>query len=99
MTPTITLAPDDVLQEKIRTRSAQIAVIGIGYVGLPLAVAFADAQFPTVGFDIDTRKVDTIQRGESYIPDVESALVERLVKDKTLRASTNTQVLHDADVI
>lgn len=87
------------LEEKIHARTAEIAVIGIGYVGLPLAVAFADAGFPTVGFDLDAAKVGTINRGESYIPDVESALVHRLVADGRLRSSADETVLDNADVI
>lgn len=90
---------DVVLADKIQQRTAQIAVIGIGYVGLPLAVAFAETGFPTVGFDLDTRKVESINRGESYIPDVESPLVAKLVAHKTLRASTDDAVLGGADVI
>lgn len=99
MSPTNPPAPDILLQEKIQARTAKIAVIGIGYVGLPLAAAFADARFPTTGFDLDTRKVDSIRRGESYIPDVESALVQKLVNANTLTASTDDNVLRDADVI
>ncbi|MBI4673334.1 MAG: nucleotide sugar dehydrogenase [Chloroflexi bacterium] len=87
------------LAEKIHTRTAEIAVIGIGYVGLPLAVAFADAGFPTYGFDLDARKVETINRGASYIPDVESSLVHHLVADGRLRASTDETILDNADVI
>ena len=87
------------LTEKIHARTAEIAVIGIGYVGLPLAVAFAEAGFPTVGLDLDARKVAHINNGESYIPDVESALVNVLVRDGRLRASTDETVLDLADVI
>lgn len=87
------------LQEKIQDRTAEIAVIGIGYVGLPLAVAFADAGFSTVGYDLDRQKVGAIQRGESYIPDVESALVSKLVAANRLCASMDDQSLRKADVI
>ncbi len=87
------------LAEKINTRTARIAVIGIGYVGLPLATAFAAAGFVTVGLDLDARKTQAIQRGESYIPDVESALVAKLVASETLRATDDETTLADADVI
>lgn len=90
---------DQILAEKIQQRTARIAVIGIGYVGLPLAVAFAETGFSTVGYDLDTRKVASINRGESYIPDVESDLVTKLIGQATLRASTDAAVLSDADVI
>lgn len=99
MMTTTLLSLDQVLEEKIHTRMAQIAVIGIGYVGLPLAVAFADAGFPTVGFDLDRRKVEAINRGESYIPDVESSLVAKLCSNQKLRASADSTVLNKADVI
>src|SRR5262245_33906868 len=89
----------ETIKEKIRVRNARIAIIGIGYVGLPLAVAFAEAGFPTVGYDLDANKVAAINRGESYIPDVETPLVKRLVEAHTLSASTNDSVLRDADVI
>src|SRR5581483_10773490 len=97
-TPT-TPSLDTALAEKIQTRTAQIAVIGIGYVGLPLATAFAQAGFPTVGLDLDARKVESINRGESYIPDVETSLSRALVDEKRLRASIDDRVLRDADVI
>lgn len=87
------------LSEKIQARTAEIAVIGIGYVGLPLAVAFAEAGFQTTGYDLDARKVQTINRGESYIPDVETELVRVLVTDGRLRASTSEDALDVADVI
>lgn len=87
------------LEEKIRARSAQIAVIGIGYVGLPLAVAFAEVGFPTVGLDMDPHKVDQIRRCVSYIPDVDGDALRELVERQKLRASTDYEVLRDADVI
>lgn len=57
----------DQLKEKISARSAKVAVIGMGYVGLPLALLFTDQKFPVTGFDIDTRKVETLTKGGSYI--------------------------------
>jgi len=87
------------LAEKIHTRRAKITVIGIGYVGLPLAVAFAETGFQTIGYDLDARKVETLNRGASYIPDVASELTRALVADGHLRASTDEAVLDDTDVI
>lgn len=63
----------DQLLTKIKDRSATVAIIGLGYVGLPLAVAFAEKGFPVVGIDVDRRKVDAINRGESYVQDIPSA--------------------------
>ncbi len=88
-----------VLAEKVHTRRAKITVIGIGYVGLPLAVAFAETGFQTIGYDLDARKVETLNRGVSYIPDVASELTRVLIADGRLRASTDEAVLDDADVI
>jgi UDP-N-acetyl-D-glucosamine dehydrogenase len=63
----------DQLLARIRDHRAVVAVIGLGYVGLPLAVAFAEKGFPVVGIDVDARKVDALNRGESYVQDVPSA--------------------------
>ncbi len=99
LNPVQTIPFDLALADRIRTRTAEIAVIGIGYVGLPLATAFANAGFQVVGYDLDSHKVDAINRGESYIPDVESALVKGLVTSGKLRASNREDVLDVADVI
>lgn len=63
----------EVLVSKFRARDAQVAVIGLGYVGLPLAVNFAKAGYQVIGIDLDQRKVDAINRGESYIGDISTA--------------------------
>ena len=64
--------------EKFKQRDVTVAVIGLGYVGLPLAVVFAEAGYRVVGIDLDSRKVDAINRGESYIEDVPAAAVAAL---------------------
>ena len=66
------------LKERIARREARVAVIGLGYVGLPLAITLADAGFPVIGIDIDAEKVAAIRRGESYIEDVSSDQLRRL---------------------
>ncbi len=58
------------LQKKIESHQARVGVVGLGYVGLPLAVEFAQAGFSVTGIDIDQSKVDALNRGESYIQDV-----------------------------
>ena len=63
---------------KIETHTAQVAIIGLGYVGLPLAVAFAEAGFPVVGIDVDPAKVDALNAGHSYISDIPSARLQRI---------------------
>src|SRR5690349_17514053 len=55
------------LYSRIQDRTAKIGIIGLGYVGLPLALLFSHERFPVTGFDIDTRKVDTLLHGSSYI--------------------------------
>ena len=66
------------LLERIAARSTRIGVIGLGYVGLPLAVEFAKAGFEVVGFDVDASKVSQINAGRSYIPDVPAVGVVQL---------------------
>ena len=75
------------LIEKIRKKKARPAVIGLGYVGLPLAVEFAGAGFDTVGIDIDTEKIAKINGGESYVGDVASGLLSDVVGGGRLRAT------------
>lgn len=82
-----------------RTTLASVAVIGLGYVGLPLAVEFATAGHKVVGLDVDERKVSTISDRESYIPDVESADIARLVDAGLLSASTDFSLLGQADAV
>jgi len=85
--------------ERIRTRTARIGVIGLGYVGLPLAVEFARAGFDVTGFDVDQSKVDAINAGCSYIPDVTEAELAQAVAAKRLRASADMTGLGAMDVI
>ena len=63
-------SPHTTLVDRIRARKARVGVIGLGYVGLPLAVEFAHAGFDVTGFDVDASKVAQINAGRSYIPDV-----------------------------
>jgi len=75
------------LRRKIRNRSAKTGVIGLGYVGLPLAVEMAQAGFQVTGIDLSQEKVNSVNRGISYIPDVSSETVASLVADGKLRAT------------
>lgn len=86
------------LLERIADRSARVGVIGLGYVGLPLAVEFAQ-QFGVVGFDTDPRKVEKLDRGESYIMDVESARLEEIIKSGAFKGTTDFNRLVDCDAI
>jgi UDP-N-acetyl-D-glucosamine dehydrogenase len=87
------------LIERLRNRSAVVSVLGLGYVGLPLAVVFAEAGFKVVGVDPVQGKVDALNRGESYVMDVPSDTVTRLVKEGRLSATTDFSVLQKADAV
>ncbi len=76
-----------------------MSVLGLGYVGLPLAVVFAEAGFTVVGVDLMQQKVDMLNRGESYIMDMPTERVAPLVKAGRLRASSDYAVLKDSDAI
>lgn len=88
-----------VLLDRIANRSARVGVIGLGYVGLPLVVEFGHAGFLSTGFEVDPRKADAINRGESYIPDVPTAQVAELVKADKLQATTDFSALKEQDII
>jgi UDP-N-acetyl-D-glucosamine dehydrogenase len=87
------------LLNKISSRNARIGIIGLGYVGLPLAVEFAHGGFVATGFEVDDRKVNTINRGGSYIPDVISSQVAEVVNAKKLSATTDFTALKNQEVI
>jgi len=87
------------LLAKLTSRTAKTGVVGLGYVGLPLAVEFGNAGFTVVGIDLDARKVDAINRGESYIQDVPTDAVARLVKAGKLSATTDPGATRDLDTI
>lgn len=87
------------LREKISGRSARVGVIGLGYVGLPLAVEFAKAGFHVTGIDVIAGKVDAINRGESYIQDISSDTLRPLVEAGLLEATTDFAVIRELDTI
>jgi len=87
------------LQEKIRSKTAKIGIIGFGYVGLPLAVEFAKAGFKVTGIDINPERVDQINKGESYLNDLTEENAKTLVNNKKLEATSDYGVLSRLDVI
>ena len=87
------------LIERLRSRQAAIGVIGLGYVGLPLAVEFARAGFSVVGFDVDERKISEINAGRSYIPDVSQPDLAAVVAQARLRATSDFSQLRTVDVV
>jgi len=87
------------LAEKLLTRSAHVGVLGLGYVGLPLAVECSKAGFSVTGFDLQTSKIDRINLGKSYVSDVPHGDVERLVKQKKLTATSDFSAIAKLDTI
>ena len=70
------------LQGKTADRSAHVAIIGLGYVGLPLAIHFGQKGFNVIGFDLDTRKIDRILHGESYIKHIPAEPIKAMIDQK-----------------
>jgi UDP-N-acetyl-D-glucosamine dehydrogenase len=87
------------LANKILERKARVAVIGIGYVGLPLSVEIAHAGYQTVGIDVDAKKVTAVRKGRSFIGDVPSSDVAAVVDDGMFEATTDFRVLARCDVV
>jgi UDP-N-acetyl-D-glucosamine dehydrogenase len=89
----------ETLIKKLQKKEAHMAVLGLGYVGLPLAVVFGEAGFHVTGIDPDARKVESLNKGESYIPDVKTETVAALVKSGNLTATTDFSVLQEMDAV
>jgi UDP-N-acetyl-D-glucosamine dehydrogenase len=87
------------LKRKIRARSAKVGIIGLGYVGLPLAVEMAKAGFQVTGIDLSQEKVNSINGGISYIPDVASETVASFVAEAKLRATQSLAAVGELDTI
>jgi UDP-N-acetyl-D-glucosamine dehydrogenase len=87
------------LKEQLQEKTAKIGVIGLGYVGLPLAVEFADKGFWVLGIDTDPRKIDSLNKGENYIDDVEDAKLFKVVKAGQFAATTSYDRISELDVI
>ncbi len=87
------------LRRKIESREARVGIVGLGYVGLPLAVEFAGAGFSVTGIDIDPSKVEAVNRGESYVQDVPSPVLKPLVQSGKLRATCDFSAVAQLDTI
>jgi UDP-N-acetyl-D-glucosamine dehydrogenase len=87
------------LKERIANKTARVGVIGLGYVGLPLAVEFAKAGFDVTGIDVLGHKVDQFNRGESYVKDVGDDVFKPLVDSGKLRATTDFSVIRELDTV
>ncbi len=102
MTSVETPAPSaaaELLAAKIRSKTARVGVVGLGYVGLPLAVEYAEAGFNVTGIDLSESKVGRINTGDSYIGDVPSSVMEPLVANGKLRATVDFSAIRDLDTV
>jgi UDP-N-acetyl-D-glucosamine dehydrogenase len=89
----------ETLIKKLKDKDARVGILGLGYVGLPLAVVFAEAGFHVTGIDPDSRKVEALSKGLSYIPDVKTESIEKIVKSGHLTATTDFSVLKEIDAV
>jgi len=89
----------DQLLAKIENRSACVGIVGLGYVGLPLAVEFAKAGFRVIGYDVSKRVTDNLNKGESHIQDVPNSELAPLVKSGKFQATTDEKRLFETDAI
>ena len=85
--------------DRLKSKQAKIAILGLGYVGLPLATVFAEAGFEVVGIDPDSEKVEKINQGQSYVSDVPGSKINSLVKSGKLKATTDFSVLKTVDAV
>ena len=89
----------ELLLNKIKNKEIVVGVVGLGYVGLPLAVEKAKAGFKTIGFDVQASKVDMVNKGENYIGDVVNADLKEIVSNGMLSATTEFSFIKDVDFI
>lgn len=87
------------LESRLKDNTAQICVVGLGYVGIPIAVEYAKKGFKVLGIDLSAEKVEKINRGENYIDDIDDALVKKIVADGLFAAKTSFEDIKDQDVI
>ncbi|HXM45151.1 MAG TPA: nucleotide sugar dehydrogenase [Bryobacteraceae bacterium] len=88
-----------ILEEKIASRRARVGIVGLGYVGLPLAVEFAKAGFSVTGIDLHAGKTARVNAGDSYVGDISSDALSKLVQEGKLRATTDFAAVRDLDTI
>jgi UDP-N-acetyl-D-glucosamine dehydrogenase len=87
------------LMKRIRNRQATVGIIGLGYVGLPLALAFRDAGFPVVGFDIDPAKINALMAGRSYFKHIRHERIVTMNPGNGFEATTDFSKLANVDAI
>ncbi len=87
------------LRERIVKKTARVGVLGLGYVGLPLAVEFARAGFDVTGIDVQQSKIDALNRGHSYVKDIKDSILQPLVESGKLRATSDLSVIQQLDTV
>ena len=95
----VAASPSGRLRQKIEDKTARVGVVGLGYVGLPLAVEFARAGFEVVGIDLQQSKIDTLNSGRSYVKDVPDSIVGPLVENGRIRGSADFSIIRELDTI
>ncbi len=99
MNATDILTSQALLSERLERKTAKVGIIGLGYVGLPLAVEFARAGFHVIGIDVLEEKVAALNRGESYIQDIPTNVLKPLVDAGKLTATTDFSIISELDTI
>ncbi len=89
----------ETLKSKLNDKTAKICIVGLGYVGLPLAVAFGKKGYFVYGYDTDQNRIEKLHKGEHFIVDVDPKDVLTLIKNKKFSPSNDDKILHDSDVI
>ena len=92
------MSPHSIL-DKIRTRDFQVGILGLGYVGLPLIDAFTKAGFRCLGYDVDSAKIESLQRGESYIKHIPSEKIQRWIDQERFEATADASRLSEPDAL
>lgn len=87
------------LMSKLNNKTAKVGVVGLGYVGLPLAVEKANAGYQTIGFDVQEEKVEMINNGKNYIGDVKDSELKEIVEKGLLKATTNFEYIKEVDTV
>src|SRR5207249_2002794 len=87
------------LERRLSERTARVAVIGLGYVGLPQAVAIAESGFQVTGIDVDAERIASLHAGRSYVGDVPAARLRRVIREGSFAARTDFTTLAAADVV
>ncbi len=87
------------LKEKIKNKKAVVGVIGLGYVGLPLLLEFIEQGFPSIGYDIDEKKINVLTKGQTYIKHIPKERIEKAVKKNSATVTTDFSLLKETDCI